>query len=63
LINPYADISLELIRGRAVLLDSDLVAVIAGGALEFGFKGNLSISTGINCALLEGAADLLKKSC
>jgi len=59
LINPYADITLELIRGRAVLLDSDLVAMNACGALEFGFKGNLSVSASINSALLEGAADLL----
>jgi hypothetical protein len=31
----------------------------ASSALEFGFKGYLSISAGINSALLEGAADLL----
>lgn len=59
MINTYADIALELIRGRAVLLDSDLVAVHSSSALEFGFKGYLSISAGINSALLEGAADLL----
>jgi hypothetical protein len=63
LINTYADIALELIRGSAVLLDSDLVAVHASSALEFGFKGYLGISVGINSALLEGAADLLKESC
>ena len=59
MMNTYADIALELIRGRAVLLDSDLVAVHASSALEFGFKGYLSISASINSALLEGAADLL----
>ena len=59
MIYPYANIALELIRCRAVLLDSDLVAVLAGSALEFGFKGNLGISVCISSALLEGAADLL----
>ena len=59
MIYPYANIALELIRGRAVLLDSGLVAMFAGSALEFGFKGNLGIAVCINSALLEGAADLL----
>ena len=62
-MNTYADIALELIRGRAVLLDSDLVAVHASSALEFSFKSNLSVSASINSALLEGAADLLHESC
>lgn len=58
-IYTYLKWSLELIGGRAVLLDSSLVSGLAGDTLELSIKSNLAVSSGIRSALFVGAADLL----
>jgi hypothetical protein len=43
-VEAYTDIALELIRGRAVLLDRNFMTMLASGALELSLKSNLSVA-------------------